>query len=105
MTQESCEGKNPIPHAEIQTLFSSLTQIILEQVKTKQRGIELMVMVCNWAGLIVATIIIMLEDSKSPKSSIVATKMATAFYKIVEDSITRIRGLSGKEERKIITPK
>jgi len=108
MSDEKKEEISVPKHAsQIKVLFDKLTEMILASVITKADGINLLVMVLQWAALIIASILVMLE-SDPRKIQIVFERFMDTFAKDVGQNVKMIqtlqRNAKGEEEKRIIVP-
>lgn len=108
MSDEKEKPKDLFPEREAQmkTLFQKLTEIILGSARTRKDGADLLVAVSNWAALMIATIIVVLEGNKGRAMHMV-DRVTGAMNAEIKRHVVMISGLQnkakGKEESRIIT--
>ena len=105
------EPKDAFPEAKIQmqTLFAKLTEIIITSCKTPKDALDLMSCVASWAGLTIATLIVMVSGNSPDKAVMTINRISHALNQEMKKHYTMIRGLqnkaTGKEESRIIVPR
>lgn len=99
--------ESDITNAQIKTLFSKLTELIMEKCKTRKDVADMIVVVGNWVGLMFSTLIITAEGGDIPRSKILMGRIMTAMSTEMRKHFIILREIaikSGKiEEKRIIT--
>lgn len=103
MTEEKSISSEQMIH--IKTLFSRLTELVMSTCVSRRGVADALVAVGNWAGVIFASLIVMVED-KSTESNIRADQITNALNREIKKHIVILRGIKkNKEKSRIIVPK
>ncbi len=92
---------------QIKVVFSKLTELILQSVKTKKDVIEMFGIVGEWSAMILASLILMLGDKDIRKALMTSDKVIQSINMGTKRQLIMIKNLMNKEKNeeksKIIT--